>query len=477
MHYHFLGIKWSGVVGLASILQANGHTVTGSDVSEFFYTDAILHKLGITPRVFDAANAQEITPDMVVYSPAYSADNNVEFAAFASTGVPMMSYPEAVGAFWKNRELITITGTHGKTTTSAMLGFVLKELQDHYFRCQENAHIDVTHHYNLEVLIGSKASFFDDMSAYSSHTTDAYTTYFVLEACEYKRHFLHYSQTHSLVTNIDFDHPDYFADKEDYLNAYKEHLQTIPTNGICVLPYADKDEIRCEGQLLSFSMEDKNADIYGQRLSVENGRQSFLFSYQGKPVGTFFLSVPGMYNIENALCVLGFLYALGFDMCAVRTALAKFSGTTRRQELKGYYKDSIPVYDDYAHHPDEIFKTIQGLSEMHPNHHIIVVFQPHTYSRTQNLWDDFVSSFVNADTVIIQDIFASAREQKSHGISGERLAQDMAKKGNWAYYIADDSEAADFVFDICKKHSQSLIITLGAGNAYKVGELVLQKGQ
>lgn len=482
VHFHFVGIKGTGMVALVEILHARGAVITGSDVSERFYTDEVLEKLSIHALPFSEEN---ITPSVkfVVYSSAYSDKTNPDLIKAKELGLPLLLYSEALGAISEKSYSAGICGVHGKTTTTGLTGTLLKELN-----------------LQSQVLAGSIIKSFGESC---TMTSDALKNaekdsrkYFVAETCEYQRHFMAFDPKKIILTSVESDHQDYYPTYEDIRNAFVDYICKLPENGEVI--YCADDKGACETVALATKKRndlklipyglDCNGDYKITLGKVENGVQ--YFSLQGS--GQWALKVPGVHNVKNsaaavALCVC-LLKEDGKDPLdyieTMKNGLLKFAGGKRRSEIVGEAKtpagENILFLDDYGHHPTAIKTTLDGYRKFYSNHKIIVDFMSHTYTRTQALLEEFASSFDGADVVILNKIYGSAREDASAAnVTGKTLYEHALKYYSNVVYCEEFSEAADFAFEEIRKPSGKsdgyLFVTMGAGDNWKVGKLLLEK--
>ena len=424
-HIHFIGIGGIGVSAIARMFILEKKIVSGSDASQSKTTEE-LEKLGAT--IFYTQVPENIPADteLVVYTIAIPV-HNPEFVEAKKLGIPMLSYPELLGVVSKDKYTIAISGTHGKTTTTAMIAQVLID-----------AKLDPT------VIVGSFLKGLDPStgSGQESNFIAGEGNYFIVEACEYRRSFLNIHPKIIVVTNIDNDHLDYYKDIQDIQNAFIEFVSLLPQDGYLICNTNDP---------LLFPVLEK---VKGK-----------VINYMDFPDVT--IGVPGEHNRLNGRAAQAVSKILNIDSGATLQSLKDFGGTWRRFEYKGKMKNGALVYDDYGHHPTEIAATIAATREKFPDKKITIIFQPHLYSRTKLLLNDFAKVLSIADYIIVTDIYA-AREPNSHSISAEDLVEKISNPNKNVFYMP--------VFeDIVLKLSQSkgekdVIMTLGAGDIYKVSE-------
>ncbi len=445
---HFIGIGGISMSGLAEILKSRGYTVSGSDMK----ASAITHKLeqmGI--RIMIGHSGENIAgADLAIYTAAIREDNP-ELAAARSQGIPSMDRATLLGLIMKGYpESIAISGTHGKTTTTSMISMILLE-----------AGLNPTIH------IGG------ELDAIGGTTHIGSEKYFVAEACEYFESFLRFSPHIAVILNIEFDHADYFKDLDHVTETFRKFARLVPSDGYLVAYADDKniarilDSAHCN--VVTFGMNPENADwSAGNIVFDEMGCASYTLIYKGREVSSITLNVPGIHNVGNSLAAIAACSITGCSYEAIRQAFVKFGGTHRRFELKGEV-DGVKVIDDYAHHPSEVKATLKAAKNCEHSR-IWCVFQPHTYSRTKFLMNDFIPAFEDADEVILADIYA-AREIDKGEVNSAMLADRIKETGKNVKYV----KGFDAILKDLKGNVQpgDLIITMGAGDIYKVGEMFL----
>jgi UDP-N-acetylmuramate--alanine ligase len=421
---HFIGIGGIGISAIARMLLLEGKKVSGSDSSESPVTEE-LRKAGAT--VFIGHNAEQLPAeaDLVIRSNAIG-ENNLEYIETVKQGKTMITYPEALGEISKEKFTIAIAGTHGKTTTTAMIA-----------RICIDAGLDPT------VVVGS---LFKDSK---TNFIAGKSKYLIVEADEYKRAFVNLSPDIIAINNIGLDHMDYYKDLEDIKNAFKELLAKAKPGAKVIADLSDTiiREVTDASELPTI---DTNSIAY---LCLPK------------------LSVPGAHNRHNARTAYGVGVALGITPEKICGSLEKFEGVWRRFEYKGVTKTGAIVYDDYAHNPEKVKAALQGAIEAFPDKKIIFVFQPHLYSRTKMFLNEFAENLSSAHEIILLPIYA-AREAKDPTITSEHLEEKIHVCGNpFAHCVADIDEAVEYLKD---KSEEFVIITVGAGDVYKVGEKLIQ---
>lgn len=421
--------------------QVEGAVITGSDVSERFFTDAVLERANIPVLSFSPSNVE--SADIVVASAAYT-EEHPEISRAKEMNIPIFSYPQFLGRLMSKKRGISVSGTHGKTTTTAMIGLVLIQ-----------AGIDPT------IVVGS------DVPSIGGNAYSGKGDFFLAESCEYRRHFLNYSPEYLLITNIEFDHPDYFKDLDDVISAFCELAQKVPAHGKIFIWDEDPNRkyIQSNAPLVTFGFSEE-ADIQAKDVVFHDEGSSMKIFVHGGYLGDLHLHVSGKHNILNALGSIAVCLEVGVAPESVLESLGKFTGTKRRFEHIGVNGGAL-IVDDYAHHPTEIRSTLEGARLSFPDRRIRAVFQPHTFSRTEKLLSEFSQAFQAADEVVITEIFASAREKGLNTISASSLAELIQAQGINTRYINNLDEIKVYLADTLTP--QDLVLTLGAGDIYKVG--------
>ncbi len=418
---HFIGIGGIGVSAVARMMLAEGKNVSGSDISKSEITDE-LEKLGAKFKLGQSADMIPKDTDLIIYSPAVTVYDPNLLGEIKKKGIQALSYPESLHEISKDKFTIAVSGTHGKTTTTAMIAKVMID-----------AGLEPT------VIVGSL------LKEHKSNFIAGKGEYFVVEACEYRNSFLNILPTIALVTNIDNDHLDFFKDIADIQKSFTKFVKEVPADGYIICNPKDK-----KVEPILHNVEAKVVDSTGFKDSKLK------------------LKVPGVHNIRNAEMALAVAHILGIDKHKALKSLENFEGTWRRFEYKGETAEGVIIYDDYGHHPTEIKATLSGAREFFGNKKITVVFQPHLYSRTKLLLNDFSHAFKDADTVVLAPIYA-AREAPDLAISSDILADKIGDKAtslkNFAYiekYLKFNLKTGD------------VLITMGAGDVYKTGESLLR---
>ncbi|MEE3470987.1 MAG: UDP-N-acetylmuramate--L-alanine ligase [Butyrivibrio hungatei] len=453
VHVYFMGIGGISMSGLAHILVERGFKVSGSDSKESPMTKA-LSDLGVNIMYGQCAqNITDASPiDVVVHTAAIHPDNP-EFMAAKAANIPILTRAELLGQIMKEYKIpIAISGTHGKTTTTSMLSKILLE-----------ADTDPT------LSIGGV---FSDIGG---NIRVGKSDYFVTEACEYTNSFLSFFPKISVISNIDADHLDFFKDLDDIRNSFTKFAHLLPDDGTLVINgdienyNAITDGLECE--IITYGSKE-DFDYYPSDIEYdEHGNPSFKAHIPGGKVLDVKLAVPGLHNVYNALASIAVSNILNIDSDVATKALSLFGGTSRRFEHKGEIH-GVTIIDDYAHHPTEIKATLTA-AQNYPHNKIWCVFQPHTYTRTKALLDEFAEALSFADKVVLVDIYA-ARETDTLGISSRTLCDKIVELGHECTYfptLDGFSEVEKFLLQNCTKGD--LLITMGAGDVVKIGNELL----
>jgi UDP-N-acetylmuramate--alanine ligase len=466
---YFIGIKGTGMCALAELMLNAGARISGSDIGEVFYTDAILRELGIPYfESFDAAHIKAPV-DLVIHSAAYAPENNAELAEAVKRGLPVLKYPEALGAYSADFDAAGVTGVHGKTTTTALAGTLIR-----------GAGLPA------QILVGSAVAGFQGRS-----TLVLGNKYFIAETCEYRKHFLSFRPRRIVLTAVESDHQDFFPTYESIRDAFVEYCRLLPRGGELI--YCADDPGAAEVADI-IAQEDRGVRFvpYGFSAPGAFGITAFevqdersRMSLRGFP-GEWRLRVPGRHTALDAAAALALTSSLvqtefgtgggegGWTEARrekVRRALEDFRGSKRRSEILGE-GGGILFMDDYGHHPTAIHTTLEGLKDFYPRRRLVVSFMSHTYTRTAALLDQFAASFEKAEVVFFHKIYASAREAYRGGVTGKTLYEKtLALRGD-VYYVDEPSDAAEPLKKILR--AGDLFLTLGAGNNWPLGEQLLR---
>jgi UDP-N-acetylmuramate--alanine ligase len=452
---HFIGIGGISMSGLAEILHHERYIISGSDMM----SSPTTQKLSLLGIQVDTPHHQNHikNPDLVVYTAAIKEDNP-ELTMAKSKKIPTMDRASLLGELMHRYHFsIACSGTHGKTTTTSMVSSILIE-----------AGVDPTIH------IGGI------LPSINHSTKVGSNDYFVTEACEYMDSFLKFSPSLAILSNIELDHLDYFKSIHQVKQSFVNFTKNIPATGFVIVNLDDShvvdilEKIQCN--VISYGIQNHNATWQARDIQVDDWGLPTFSVYRDNHllIEAVSLSIPGMHNISNALsaicsCVIS---VPNIHLNAIRSALKKFTGASRRFEIKGSY-NGIQIIDDYAHHPTEI-KTTLTSARLGKYNRIFCIFQPHTFTRTKSLLDDFASSFEDADKVIVADIYA-AREKNIENIDSSLLQDKLLKNGKDAIYIKTFDEISKFILLHAQKGD--LVITMGAGNIGDVAQMILSTSE
>ncbi len=453
IHIHFIGIGGISMSGLAEVLLKEGFRISGSDAHSSELT-AHLKNVGATIHFPQAAENITDDIDAIVYTAAIHPDNP-EFIAAVATGKPMLTRAELLGQMMQNyKHAVAVAGTHGKTTTTSMAAHIL-------MACNADPTVSVG---GILPSIGGNIRI-------------GHSDMFLTEACEYTNSFLSLAPTIGIVLNMDADHLDFFKDIYEIRKSFHRFAKLIPENGTLIINRDTPSyETVAEGlscRVLTYSVADSAADISAEDIIFDElGNASFTCLIFGEEYGRFTLSVPGMHNVSNALSAIAMAYVLSLPASAVKKGLASFHGTDRRFQHKGRFKGA-EIIDDYAHHPTEIAATLKTAANF-AHQKLWCVFQPHTYSRTKSLMEDFASVLSEADAVILAKIYP-ARETDDLGISSATLQKEIIRHGGNCIYLESFAEIEDYLTEHVSKGD--MILTVGAGDVVKIGEDLLREGE
>lgn len=446
---YIISIEGAGTSALAVIYKNLGYEVIGSDDGDHFYGD-ILERNGI--KVFDTYDKKNIPEDVskVVYSTCINPDNP-ELKEALKRKIPVLNYPNALAEIFNQKMGIAVCGTHGKTTTTAMLAVVFKELG-----------------LKPSALVGSKVRDWRGNSLAGSGD------YFIIEADEYQNKLKSYNPWAVILTSVDYDHPDFYKTFNDYKQAFIDFVKKIPRHGFLVYCNDDIDVVKiakmANCQKISYGFSEgsmckiENFEFQINNFQINNSvGQSFEVFYKDSLLGKFRISLPGKHNVLNATAVIAMCHKLNLNELRISDALKTFRGTVRRFEYIGENKGAILI-DDYAHHPEEIKTTLKTARNIFPQKNIITVFHPHSFSRTEALLTDFSQSFDNSNEVIVLDIYGSARESSGNVSSRDLVRLINRHSSQKAQYVPTIKEATEIIQE--KMGENDLIISMGAGDVW-----------
>lgn len=466
---HFVGIKGVGMTPLAIIAKEAKCIVTGSDVGDIFITDESLEKASIIPFVgFSKEHVQGV--DLVITTGAHGGYDNVEVLEAKAQNIPVITQGQAVGAFMdgsilkKPFEGISVAGSHGKTTTTAMIATIFKENK-----------LDPSY------LIGTSA-----IKSLGQPGHFGKGKYFVAEADEYATEPTH-DKTPKLLwqhpriiifTNIEFDHPDLYKTVGDITKVFLQFANQLPQNGNLVACGDDK-QIRelltkYQGECITYGYSPEN-DFVIKKVHISGPKTFFQVESGNASLGEFSLNVVGEHNALNAVAAVIVALESGLSLDHIKKGLKAFTGTKRRFEFIGNLKSGAYLFDDYGHHPTEIEKTLKAFKQSFPDSKLVCIFQPHTYSRTKSLFKEFSHAFSVADTVILIDIYPSQREQPDSTVSSRLLVEQMHTFTKDVLYLPGNADVVKYI-NSQNFLENTVIVTMGAGDIYKINqELPLKK--
>lgn len=447
-HIYFVGIGGVSMSGLARILLKRGFKISGSDINRTELTRQ-LEELGVNIRYTQVAENITKDIDYVVYTAAIHP-NHPEYKKAKELGISLINRAVLLGEIMQDfQRSIAVSGTHGKTTTTAMLSHILLE-----------ANLDPT------ISIGGVLDIIGGNIRIGSGDI------FLTEACEYTNSFLDLKPSIEVILNVEADHLDFFKDIEDIRKSFKSFISKLDEKGCLVInsDIENYEELVSDFQGKLIRIGSKNADILAKDISFdERGFVSFSYTAYGKDMGSISLLTTGEHNVYNALAAIGLALYLGIDAEDIKKGLASFSGAKRRFEHKGKLRGDIDIIDDYAHHPQEIEASIKA-ARNYKAKRVVVVFQPHTYTRTKAFLNEFAAALSLADVIVLAKIYA-ARETDNLGISSKDIADILEVLGKEVYYIDNFDDIETFLLE--KLCPQDMCITMGAGDIVKVGEKLL----
>ena len=448
-HIHMLGIGGVSMSGIAELLKHWGFSVTGSDRTSSPITDKLISN-GI-PVTIGNDDSNLINSNLVVYTAAIKQDDVLLLRAKA-LGIPTIERASFLGTITKAFEdTICISGTHGKTTTTSMVSMCFLEAAK-----------------DPSIQVGAY------LKAIDGNYRVGNSEYFIIEACEYVESFLKFFPKSEIILNIDNDHLDYFKNLENIKTSFAKYVALLPEDGLLVL---NGDDINCKGlnkftsaKCLTYGIENESNNFIARNISFnKNGFPTFDVYFNNNFYKTINLSIPGSHNIMNALACIALCHHYEIPKDDIKSALAKYTGASRRFEFKGEF-NGVSVYDDYAHHPTEIVSIVNALKNKDFNKSW-VIFQPHTYSRTYNLLNDFAEALSNFDNIIVTDIY-SARENNIYNISSQDLVSKLISLNPNTKYMSDFEHIASYIKSNAKP--SDIVITLGAGTITNLSSMLVE---
>ncbi|HNX26229.1 MAG TPA: UDP-N-acetylmuramate--L-alanine ligase [Phycisphaerae bacterium] len=449
-HIHFIGISGSGMRALAAMLMRHGAIVSGSDRSES-ETVANLRSLGATVYIGQCGENISDDCDIVVYSAAIK-DQNPEFLAACEKGCEVLKYAAMLGRMMKEKTGIAIAGTHGKSTTTAMVAYILRQ-----------GGVDPS------FVVGANVQQLGGPSDVGGGE------HFVAEACEFDSSFLHLSPKYATILNIEEDHLDYYRDIDAIIEAFRAFADRVKPGGVIIANGEDRNvrtalsDAKCKVE--TFGM---NGDSFWRGVITNPDRRKIHMEIlrDGKPFGELLVPLAGLHNAYNCLAATALLYNAGLDAETILRNMETFRGACRRMTYKGCGR-GITVVDDFAHHPTEIQVTLRALRDFYQPKRLICVFQPHQHSRTRFLLKDFAQSFALAEEVIVPDIyFVRDSEQERDYVSSKDLVAQIRLRGGVAVYFKTFELIVEYLKGICE--NGDLVVTMGAGNVWEIANEMVQ---
>ncbi|MEP1306684.1 MAG: UDP-N-acetylmuramate--L-alanine ligase [Balneola sp.] len=445
-HIHMVGIGGIGMSGMAEILIQRGYKVTGSDGASNETTDR-LKDLGAT--IYHGHAPENIEgADVVVYTSAVKADENDETKAAIENRIPTIKRAEMLAELMKMKFGIGVAGTHGKTTTTTMIGHVAQD-----------------GNYDPTIMVGGKVHSFDKTNAVVGKGD-----VIIVEADEFDRTFLRLTPSIAIITNIEAEHLDIYDDLEDVKGAFIDYANKVPFYG-AVIVCLDDPNVRSilpelERRIISYGLSPQ-AQVRAVDVQMNQFTSTFTVMNNDKKLGVITLKSPGDHNVNNALAAVATGIELNIDFKLIKKGLERYQGVFRRFQKKAE-EQGVMVIDDYAHHPTEVAATLNAARKGWPDRRVVAVFQPHLYSRTQDLYKEFGLSFSDAEVLIITDVYPS-REKPIEGVTGKLISDIAEKYGHKnVIYVEDKADVTDILKEISK--AGDIIITMGAGDIYKYGE-------
>ena len=445
---HFVGIGGSGMSGIAEILLNLGYKITGSDIRKTDVTKR-LERLGA--KVFYEHSAENVgDADVVVVSSAIKSDNP-EVIAAKERGIPIIPRAEMLAELMRLKYGIAVAGTHGKSTTTSLIGQVLTE-----------ADVDPT------VIVGGR------VVNLRSNVRLGTGQYLVAEADEFDKSFLRLSPTIAVVTNIEREHMESYGDIENLFDAFLQFMNKVPFYGAVILcidePPLQELMPKIERRVITYGLSTQ-ADVRAVKISFSEKGTDFEVLVSDRPVGSVHTKLVGLHNVKNTLAAIAVGIELGLDFEDIKRGLAKFQGVYRRFQIKGYVS-GILVIDDFAHHPTEIRVTLQA-AKMTYDRRVVAVFQPHLYSRTKEFAHEFGKAFLDSDVLVVTDVYG-AREEPIEGVTGELIARAAKDYGHRSVFYEPKMENIPaLLLKITKPND--IVMTIGAGNIWKVGDEFLRQ--
>ena len=448
----FVGIGGIGVSALAKLFKSQGKEVIGSDKYPSEITDD-LKRQGIKVYIGHREKNLDSDTDLVIYSPAVKSEIP-EIKKAIELGIEQLSYPKALGKIAKDKYTIAVSGTHGKSTTAALLGLILIK-----------AGFDPT------IIVGSKVGPFR-----YGNLRIGKSKYFIVEACEWRAHMLELDPKVIILTNIEKDHLDYYKNLKNIKQAFKKYVGKLLKNELLVVNADDKNCLEiaksAKCKVITYGIKNKKADCRAESILIKNRVQEFNLIWQGRNLGKFNLQIPGQFNIYNALAAAACVLKLGVKPGVIRKVSAGFRGIWRRFELIETDKQ-ITLISDYAHHPTAIKETLKAAKEFYPQRRLVVVFQPHHFDRTKRLFKEFTKAFDLADFVILNEIYDVPGREVKKEISSRNLVRELKKQKIKSIFTKDLEQTKKVLLENIQK--KDLVLIMGAGDIYQLSTSLFDK--
>jgi len=457
---HLIGIKGVGMTALAACLKDRGIKISGSDIKETFITDRTLEKMGLSWWE-DFSSSHITSQDLVIATgSAHQGQENVEAKAALKKGLPYLTHGEALGALMKTKIGISVCGVGGKTTTSAMLAMIMAQA-----KLKPSFAIGAAEIFPLGL-----PGRFEKNGKFFVAEADEYAT---AKGFDNRPRFFWQNPKIIICTNIEYDHPDIYKNLQETKKTFQKFFQKISDKGVVIINGDNKNNqlvIRSLNQKIITYGEGEKNHYQIKDLKFLPRKTIFSLQYNKQNRETFRLNIPGRHNVFNAAAAIIAAKVLGINLPEIKSGLSRFKGTKRRFEFLGRAKDR-EIWDDYAHHPSQIKATLSSAKDWFSNQPLAVIFQPHTFSRTEQLLEDFSKSFDNADQVIILPVYSSERETGDPIKVGKELAKKISRHHQRVIFLNDKS----LVEKTIKKISQKIIFTMGAGDVWKIGQKLIDQ--
>lgn len=448
-HIHFVGIKGVGMTALALCAQDLGIKVTGSDTEEIFVTDETLKKRGITwVTGFNPVNVEGA--DLVITTGAHGGLNNPEVVAARNKGIPVLTHAEALGEFAKGKDLVTVAGVGGKTTIASMVATLLDSAGKHPSFAVGVGNITA---------LGVPGKYDKEGKEFVTEADE----FAISPGIDNRPRFIYQNPKVLIIPNIEHDHPDIYPTFEDTKRVFLELINRVPQDGL-LIACIDNENVRTlikqtTVPTITYGFSEQ-ADYTAEKLKVGSGKLDF-------EVGSnkYTLNVPGKFNVLNATATIAIGEFLGLTGSDLVSGIKAYTGCKRRIEKVGEAR-GVTLWDDYAHHPKEIKAVLAALADWYPDRPLVAVFQPHTYSRTKALFEEFAQSFGSANKVLIMDIYSSAREADTLEVDSEKLAGEIKKYHTDTNYTGNHANTISFLAKNLPENA--VIVTLGAGDVFHI---------